>query len=177
MAIPSYVPTDPRDHPRGYESTPRRGNGWYAGQRPGAIVPGEMPQGGLYGNHGPDIGYAYKLVHRVADRIKLVGNEDREDAEAGGLAVAMRRAAINGRAPILADLDVAFTIWGFYDDQPASGLRVLRAEMFEGARVEWHGYELQREIANVVSEHALQMTPAAVTAAHAQDWAALFIDR
>lgn len=176
MAIPSYVPVDPRLHPRDYESSPRRGNGWRLG-RPGEIVPDEMPQGGLYGNHGPDIGYAYKLVHRLADRIQLVGSEDHEDAEAGLIAVAMRRAALSGRAPILADLEVAATIWGFFDAQPASGLRVLRAEMFEGARMAIHGYDLRREISNVVSEHALRMTPAAVEAAHTQDWAGLFIDR
>lgn len=176
MAISSYVPVDPRHHPRDYESSPRRGNGWRL-DRPGEIVPDEMPQGGLYGNHGPDIGYAYSLVHLVSDKVKVNAGEHREDAEAGGIAVAMRRAARLGRAPILADLDVAFTIWGFYDDQPPSGLRVLRAEMFEGARGELHGYDLRREIANVVSEHALSMTPAAVRAAYAQDWAGLFIDR
>jgi hypothetical protein len=176
MAIPSYVPVDPRHHPRDYDSSPRRGNGWWL-DRPGEIVPADMPRGGLYGNHGPDIGYAYKLVHRVSNRLKVTTGEHREDAEAGGISVAMRRAALSGRAPILADLDVAFTIWGFYDDQPPSGLRVLRAEMFEGARDELHGYDLRREIANVVSEHALRMTPAAVSAAYAQDWAGLFIDR
>lgn len=177
MAIPSYVPVDPREKPRDYESSPRRGNDWWLDKRPGEIVPGGMPQGGLYGNHGPDIGYAYKLVHRLSDKLHLMTGESHEDAEAGGIAVAMRRAALNGRAPILADLDVAFTIWGFYDDQPASGLRVLRAEMFEGAREAIRGYDLRREISNVVSEHALRMTPAAVTAAHAEDWAGLFIDR
>ncbi|MBS1847159.1 MAG: hypothetical protein JST73_02685 [Actinobacteria bacterium] len=177
MAIPSYVPVDPRLHPRDYRPSPGRGNGWRRGARPGEIVPNAMPQGGLFGNHGPDIGYAYKLVHRVSDRIKVVGNEQREDAEAGAIAVAMRRAARNGRAPILADLEVALTIWGFFDDQPASGLRVMRAELFEGAHAEAHGYDLRREIAAAVSDHALAMTPAAVTAAHAQDWASLFVDR
>ncbi len=177
MAIPSYVPVDPRLKPRDYESSPRRGNDWYAKKRPGEIIPSEMPTGGLYGNHGPDIGYAYSLVHRLADKVHLVAEERLEDAQAGAIAVAMRRAAMNGRAPVLADLDVAFTIWGFYDPQPASGLRVLRAEMFEGARAPIHGYDLRREISNVVSEHALTMTPAAVAAAHAQDWAGLFIDR
>lgn len=177
MAIPSYVPVDPRLKPRDYESSPRRGNSWYAKGRPGEIIPDEMPTGGLYGNHGPDIGYAFSLLDRVGDRLVLVAGENRADAEAGCVAVAMRRAAMNGRAPILADLDVAFTVWGFYDDQPASGLRVLRAEMFQGARARIHGYDLRREIANVVSAQALRMTPAAVTAAHAQDWASLFIDR
>lgn len=136
-----------------------------------------MPQGGLYGNHGPDIGYAYRLVHMVSDKLHLAAGESRHDVEGGGIAVAMRRAALCGRAPILADLDVAFTIWGYYDDQPASGLRVLRAEMFEGSGNPIHGYDLRREISNVVSEHALLMTPPAVTAAHSQDWAGLFIDR
>lgn len=177
MAIPSYLPVDPRLHPRDYESSPRRGHGWYAHQRPGEIIPTDMPAGGLYGNHGPDIGYAYLLVRRLSDRVKLMTGEQLADAESGAIAVAMRRAAMNGRAPILADLDVAFTIWGFYDPQPPSGLRVLRAEMFEGCHVPIHGYDLRREISNVVSDHALRMTPAAVTAAHADDWAGLFIDR
>lgn len=176
MATPSYVPVDPRHHPRDYESSPRRGNDWWL-NRPGEIVPDDMPQGGLFGNHGPDIGYAYKLVHLIADDLKVGTGENREDAEAGCTAVAMRRAALAGRAPVLADLEVAATIWGFSDDQPPSGLRVLRAELFEGARHERHGYEQRREISNAVSEHALKMTPAAVRAAYSQDWAGLFIDR
>ncbi len=136
-----------------------------------------MPAGGLYGNQGPDIGYAYKLVHLVTDKVELAGTESLHDAEAGALAVAMRRAALFGRAPVLADLDVAFTLWGFYDSQPPSGLRVLRAEMFEGAASPLQGYALRREIANVVSENALRMTPKAVEAAYRSDWAGLFIDR
>ena len=105
MAISSYVPADPRTHPRRYESSPRRGNGWHL-HRPGEVVPDAMPEGGLYGNHGPDIGYAYKIVHRLRDKVKVSSGENHEDAEAGAIAVAMRRAALLGRAPILADLDV-----------------------------------------------------------------------
>ena len=91
-----------------------------------------MPQRWL-GNQGPDIGYAYKLVHLVSDKIKVQADESLHDVEKGAIAVAMRRAGLFGRAPILADLDVALTIWGYYDDQPANGLRVMRGEMFEGA--------------------------------------------
>ncbi len=176
MVAPSYVPVDPREHPRDYEAPARRGNPWRA-TRPGELIGKAMPQGGLYGNHGPDIGYAYKLVHEVSDKIIVGSGESRHDAEAGGIAVAMRRAAMHGRAPIVADLDVAFTIWGFYDAQPASGLRVLRGELFEGAAMPKHGYEQRREIANTVADHALEMTPEALHAAHAQDWASLFTDR
>lgn len=171
MTAPSYVPVDPTENARDYESAPRRELPWRA-ERPGETVGRPMPSGGLYGNQGPDIGYAYKLVHHVADRLKVQADEAKHDVEIGGVAVAMRRAALYGRAPVVADLDVAFTIWGFYDDQPANGLRVLRGELFEGAG-HHHGYPLLREIANTVSEHALRMSPAEVTKAHAADWASL----
>lgn len=174
MAAPSYVPVDPEEHPRYYASPALRDLPWRA-DRPAELVGQPMPSGGLYGNHGPDIGYAYKLVHLVSDKIKVQADESKHDVEKGAVAVAMRRAALFGRAPILADLDVALTIWGYYDEQPASGLRVMRGEMFEGAG-HHHGYPLLREISNAVSEHALRMTPAQVASAHDSDWAGLFTD-
>lgn len=174
MAAPTYVPVDPADQPRDYESAPRRDKSWEA-DRPGETIGAPMPEGGLYGNQGPDIGYALKLVGLRKDRVKVQADESLHDAEAGAVAVAMRRAGLFGRAPILADIDVAYTVWGFYDEQPANGLRVLRAEMFEGAG-HHHGYPLQREIASYVDEGALHMTLSEVTAAHQADWASLFND-
>lgn len=171
MAAPSFVPVDPTHDPRWYDSAPRRPESWTA-DRPGEIVGMDQPRGGLFGNQGPDIGYALKLVHLVTDKIHLTPGESMHDTEAGIVAVAMRRASLFGRAPILADLDVACTVWGFYDEQPAADLLSQRKLRFEAAGHHF-GYDLTREIAASVPDSTLRRTPAQITEAHRSDWASL----
>ncbi|HEY7938639.1 MAG TPA: hypothetical protein VID05_02335, partial [Acidimicrobiales bacterium] len=69
MAAPSYVPVDPTEEPRDYESPPRRPDSWWA-TRPGEVIGAPQPRGTLLGNQGPDLGYALKLVHLFADKIR-----------------------------------------------------------------------------------------------------------
>ena len=48
--------------------------------------------------------------------------ESVDDAVSGCTAVALRRASLYGRAPVIHDLRIAFTIWGFLDAAPPAEL-------------------------------------------------------
>ena len=70
------------------------------------------------GRQGPDQGYALLLARRFADRLELAPDEHAEDAVAGCMVVAMARASLFGRAPVIHDLDLAFTLWGYLGGAP-----------------------------------------------------------
>jgi len=86
--------------------------GWRA-DRPGDLVDGVQPRGPLFGSPGPNVGYALRLVRRVSDDFGLAPGEDRHDAEAVVAAIAMRRAASFGRAPVIADITRAARLLGY----------------------------------------------------------------
>jgi hypothetical protein len=61
---------------------------------------------------GPDQGYALELATRFKDRLALEPGEHAEDVLSGAVAIALRRAAIFGRAPISADIELALRLFG-----------------------------------------------------------------
>lgn len=105
---------------------------WYA-DRPGEVA--FDPEGETYGFAGPDAGYVGKLVPLFRDRL-VPGTTHREDVIAAGKAIAMRRAAICGRAPMAEDLEVAFLVLGALEDVPGdwSGVGQQIAERISGLR-------------------------------------------
>ncbi|HUR23059.1 MAG TPA: hypothetical protein VMZ73_04225 [Acidimicrobiales bacterium] len=155
MAAPDYVPVAQGDRPRQVLDTPGH-DGWTA-TRP-ADLTGRQPSGRLFGKQGPDQGYALTLVGRFHDRLVLSEGEDLHDVEAGCVGVAMARASLFGRAPVVYDLDLAFGLWGFLDQAPAD-LVEFRQPLFAGAS---HHYWDQRDIVDRVPESTLRLTPAAV---------------
>lgn len=172
MAAPEYVPTDPADKPRlVWKSPPRRPESWKA-DRPGDFPRDAQPRGVRFGSPGPDLGYVYTLLPLFAGKLKLTEGENRHDVEVGCVQIAMKRSSLFGRAPVSHDLTVAFTVWGFLDDDPPPDLVAIRRPLFEGAR-HMNSYVEQRTIADTVPDEALLKTPAAVTAAHASDWKSL----
>ncbi len=170
MAAPEYVPVKPMDDVRTYESPPRRKDSWVA-QRPGDLKTGQ-PRGDGFGNPGPDQGYALLIADRVRDRLHLQRGEDVEDVIAGCVAVALKRSSLLGRAPVVHDILLACTVWGFLDEQPAAELVALRKDLFDEVALPGHHVERNR-IADAVPESTLRMTPADVAAAHASDWRSL----
>ncbi len=70
----------------------------------------------------------------------------------------MRRAAHFGRAPVIHDLTLAFTLWGFLTEAPED-LIAVREPLFRSAS---HHYTVQRTIADCVPVATLQLTPEAV---------------
>ena len=152
MAAPEFVPTKPLDAVRTYSSPPRRPDQWWA-DRPGDYV-GDHPEGTGLGVPGPDQGYALKLADEVF-RPKLIhGEVSVDDAIAGCLGIALKRAALFGRAPTAHDLRAAFTIWGFLDVSPDPEL-VSRREAWFAEVAHPHHYAESRRIVDAVPDEVL----------------------
>jgi hypothetical protein len=155
VAAPEYVPIDYTADPRTYGSPPRRPEPWTA-DRPGDVIATGQPVGPMLGNQGPDLGYALKLVNAMSDQLVLAEGEHLDDVVAGGTAIAMRRAALFGRAPIIHDLTVAFSVWGFLDTAPDE-LVELRQPLFAGIANHHHWVE-RRRVVDLVPESVLRMS-------------------
>lgn len=170
MAQPNFVPTDPTEEVRRYSSPPRRPDSWVA-DRPGELD-GPQPVGDMLGNIGPDQGFALKLARHFEGKLHL-GRVAEEDAVAGCLAVAMKRNSLLGRAPVIHDLTVAFTIWGFLDPEPPAELVALREAMFDQVRSSHH-YTERRAIADLVPPEVLRQPHQAIIDTYRRDWRANF---
>ena len=138
--------------------------------RPGEVVGIEPSAGPGLGNQGPDQGYALKLAERFAGQLVLAPGEGEDDALAGCCAVAMRRASMFGRAPVMHDLRVALELFGFLDDADAD-LVAWRRDRFAGSAGH-HGYHVKLRLAALVPAETLRLTPAVVARARAENWQA-----
>lgn len=137
--------------------------------RPGEIE-GFQPEGPQLGSQGPDQGFALRIASQLEPKLRLQPGEDTNDVIHGCLGVALRRASIYSRAPVVHDLTIAFTIWGFYDAAPPADLVEFRASLFEGLRHVAHHYTEARVVADMVPESTLRMTPAQVADAYPAGW-------
>ena len=155
MAAPDYVPVALDELPRLTEPIPAP-KSWKA-DRP-ADLKGGQPFGPRLGSPGPDQGYALSLAHRFVDKLYVFEGERKDDAVAGCVAVALKRASLFGRAPVIHDLDLAFRLFGFVGTAPPD-LVEFRRPRFEEAR---HHYWDQRAIVDLVPEATLRLTPAQV---------------
>ncbi len=171
MAAPRFSPVPPTAHPRYYESPEHVPTSWMP-DRPGDIE-GFQPDGLRLGEPGPDQGFALRIAAQLRPKVQLQPGEHIDDAIRGCLGVALRRASIFSRAPMVHDLTIAFTIWGFYDPNPPAALVELRGTMFEGLRLVGHHYMEAREVADLPPETTLRMTPAQVADAYPADWRTL----
>ncbi len=171
MAAPEYVPQDQASRVRAYRSNPRRPEPWLA-TRPGEIE-GEQPRGDRFGAPGPDLGFALKIAHTFHDRLHLSEGEDHHDVVGGCVAIAMKRSSLFGRAPVVHDLTVAFTLWGFLDPDAPADLVELRRRWFEGVGHAAHHYVQLRQVVDAVPEATLRLTPAQVTESHRAGWRTL----
>jgi hypothetical protein len=111
------------------------------------------------------------LARRFEGKLTLAPGEHEKDALAGAVGIALKRASLYGRAPVVHDLTVALTIWGFLDEAPHD-LVELRSHLFEEV---WHPhhYAELRQLVDLVPEATLRMTPAQATEAHRADWRSL----
>lgn len=165
MGAPEYVPKSARDTERVYESPPWQHDPWV--EHPAGNLGAGQPRGTFYGNQGPDQGYALLLAERFDDRLVLQEGESHHDVVAGAVDVALARASLFGRAPVIHDLTIAFTIWGFLDESADAALVDVRRELFASAA---HHYAERRAIVDLVPEATLRLTPTQAAAAHGADW-------
>jgi hypothetical protein len=170
MAAPEFVPLSPTDKTRVYSSPPWSGDQWLA-DRPGELG-GRQPLGPRLGYPGPDQGFVLKLARSFEPTIVLVEGEKVDDAIAGCGAVALKRASLFGRAPVVHDLVAAFTIWGFLAEADAELVR-LRRPLFEEVANPHHYMELRR-VADLVPQAVLRMSHQEIAKVAATDWRAFF---
>jgi hypothetical protein len=163
---PDYVPIVAADRVRPVERLPPA-EPWRP-DRPADLREPGMPRGPRLGNQGPDLGYGIKLARTFVDRIVVTEGETVDDAVTGCFAVGAKRASLFGRAPVIYDFDLAYTLWGVLGGAPAD-LVAFRKPLFTGAS---HHYEQQREIADRVPEETLRLTPADVRS-RLSDWRSL----
>jgi hypothetical protein len=166
VAAPSYVPTTLAQQPR--RGLPLPPADRWLPVRP-AELGAEQPTGPQLGNPGPDQGFALRLARRFEDRLVLGPHESAHDAVDGCVGVALKRASIFGRAPVIHDLDVAFRIWGFLGDAPDE-LVELRRPLFEGAS---HHYDHRMAITDRVPEATLRLPHGEVARRFPADWKGL----
>ena len=171
MAAPEYVPQPAIKQVRSYTSPPRRPSQWHA-DRPGdeATVDG-FERGARLGWPGPDQGYIYVLARSFRGQLQLASDEHEDDAIAGAVAVALKRASLFGRAPVIHDLTVALTVWGYLGDAPPS-LIAYRQPLFAEVSNPHH-YAEQRRIVDLVPEDVLRLTPDEIAERHRADWRSL----
>jgi hypothetical protein len=170
MAAPQFSPTPVVDTTRSYGSPDVVPDAWHP-DRPGDLV-GFQPSGDRLGYQGPDQGFAIKIANGFRDRLQLQPGEHAGDAISGCLGVALRRASMFSRAPVVHDLTIAFTIWGFLDANPPAELVATRTQLFAGLG-HGHHYTEGRALADMVPEATLQMNPQQVAAAYPADWRTL----
>jgi hypothetical protein len=171
VAAPKFAPVEPLDRTRGYESPPHVPDPWTA-DRP-AEIDGRQPTGARLGFQGPDQGYALTLAARVRPEVQAQPGESVDDAIAGCTAIALRRASLYGRAPVMPDVRIALTIWGFFDANPPGDLVGVRGVVFEGVADTLHHYEERRALVDSVPEATLRRTLDDVRAAYPADWRSL----
>jgi hypothetical protein len=171
MAAPKFTPVSPTDAPRSYGSPDHVPASW-SPDRPGAIA-GLQPRGARLGAPGPDQGFAVKIAQALRPRIQVQSGEHIDDVIHGCLGVALRRASLFSRAPVVHDLHIAFTVWGFYDDEPPADLLAMRTPMFEGLRHVAHHYVEARAVVDQVPEETLRLTPDEVTTRYRSGWRGL----
>ena len=153
MAAPEYVPVSLNELPRLKEPIPAPGH-WKA-DRPADLRAAGQPRGPKFGRPGPDQGYALTLARRFEDRLVLAQGEHREDVVAGCVGVATKRSSLFGRAPVIYDLEFAFTLWGFLGPAP-DDLVEFRRPLLGAAR---EHYWDQRRISDLVPDDTLRLTP------------------
>ena len=170
MAAPRFAPVGASERPRYYDSPNHVPESWEP-DRP-AEIEGRQPAAERLGYQGPDQGYVLVLAGRARARVKVTDGEDVDDALRGCSLIALRRASLFGRAPVVHDLNLALSIWGFLDDAAPADLVAVRRELFAGV-AHPHHYREGRAIADMVPESTLRATPDAVSARVRNDWRVL----
>jgi hypothetical protein len=128
-------------------------HGWRA-DRPGDLVAGQ-PTGNLLGRPGPNVGYAVMLAARLRESVSCAPHEHTADALAVIAELAMKRCGSYGRAPTMADVEIAAALLGYRGDVDDT-FAEWRATAIHGAD---HEYGVRRAFVDAVPDAVLRMPP------------------
>ncbi len=140
------------------------------------LRPGELEDGhpdrdaGRMGSQGPDQGYVLKLIPLLRDELHLSKGEHLDAVERGVVAIALKRASLFGRAPVIHDVRIAYTVWGFLDAEAPAELVEERRKRFEGVHHIAAHYPERRSLADAVPVEVLRRSPGEVLEAYRSDW-------
>ncbi|MBM45640.1 MAG: hypothetical protein CL458_05205 [Acidimicrobiaceae bacterium] len=170
MAAPRHVPLSPTEDSNTYRSPDVVPSSW-VNRRPGDLE-SFQPSGGSMGHQGPDQGYALRLCRGFREQLHIGEHEHLSDVERGCVQIALKRASIFGRAPVVHDLEMAYRVWGFLDPAADGALVAERARLFEGLAESHHYADLRRLVA-IVPESTLEMSPSDLEEKYLADWSSL----
>ena len=161
MPTDPFVPERLEDEPRQEQNLAPgvkmpAARSWVA-NRPGDL-PAGWPTGKLLGSPGPNVGYALTLANRVRDQLALAPHEHADDAIAVVAEIAMRRAALFGRAPVMRDVEFGMLILGYRGDADA-GFVAWRMRAVQGAH---HDYYERRSLVDAIPVDILRLAPSAL---------------
>lgn len=156
MSQPKYVHVTESDEVRPVDRLPAS-RPWTQSRVAELTRPGQ-PKGRMFGSQGPDQGYALHLAELFEHDLVLSPGESQEDAIAGCVEVAMCRSSLYGRAPVKADLEHAFALFGYLGGAP-DDLVATRSVLFNGCVDD---YWARRLITSSVPEATMRLTPAQV---------------
>ncbi len=165
MAAPEYVPTS-TSTAKHYSSPPQRHR--ETTPRPGETF-GNEPHGAAFGSQGPDQGFVLTLTSVFDTKIALAEGEHRSDVDAGCIPVALKRASLFHRAPVVHDLRIAYTLFGYLDADAPDELVAWRRPVFAEVHHSFHYFE-RRAIADQVDAAVLTQTPDEVATRYRADW-------
>ena len=168
MAAPQFVPVNPVDKVKAYESNDHVPETWKP-DRPGELI-GRQPAGKRIGFQGPDQGYGLLLAEKLRERVQAQPGESVDDLLRGALNIGLRRSSMYGRAPVIHDLTMALTMWGCFDVNPTAELIAARKAAFGGLRHVTHHYEAGRTVVDSIPEATMRMSPSQVEAAYPSRW-------
>lgn len=168
MAAPRYAPTPVTEPARSYDSPDHVPAPWAPDRK--AEIEGRQPAGARLGYQGPDQGYVMTLAARARSRVAVQAGEDVDDALRGCSLIALRRASLFGRAPMVHDLTLALSIWGFLSADVPADLLAARRGLFEGVHNAAHHYAEGRAIADLVPEATLRLSHTAAAARMPAAW-------
>ena len=123
MAAPRYAPEFTAGQTPAYESPQYVPGSWQPGRK--GEIDGRQPAGKRLGYQGPDQGFVLKIAAALRGEIRVQAGESIDDAIRGSINIALRRASLYGRAPVVHDLRLALTIWGWLDPNPPADLNRL----------------------------------------------------
>jgi hypothetical protein len=157
--VPERLEEEPRQEPNlppGVKMPAARQ--WFA-DRPGDL-PAGWPTGKLLGSPGPNVGYALTLANRVRDQFVLASHEHIDDAVAVVAEIAMRRAAMFGRAPVMPDIEIGMQIMGYLGSAPQDFVD-WRVRAVKRAH---HNYYERRSLVDAIPVDILRLVPSALLA-------------